>query len=110
VGRAAHAPPRHGRPRPGNGRRPGRPVGSGRVRGRTDDAVDHVTTCSNDDVHRRRTALDQYTPGLGTLPHDLLAHGLSRFGDSLFLRLAMDVGGWRTDRFAAVPIRRTAGA
>jgi LmbE family N-acetylglucosaminyl deacetylase len=85
---------------------PHRPVGSGRVRGRRDETVDHVIRCSRAGVDRRRTALDQYTVGLGTLAHHALAHRLDRFGDSLLLRLAMDIGGWHTDRFEALAVRR----
>jgi LmbE family N-acetylglucosaminyl deacetylase len=89
---------------------PDQPIGSGRVRGHTANTVDHVIGCSNDGAHRRRAALDQYTPGLGTLAHDLLAHRLNRFGDSLLLRLAMDIADWRTDRFEAIPIRSAGDA
>jgi LmbE family N-acetylglucosaminyl deacetylase len=82
---------------------PHQPVGSGRVRGRDDDAVERVMNCSPKDAHRRRAALDQYTSGLGTLPHEALVQRLDRFGDSLLLRLAMDASDWHTDRFE--PIR-----
>ena len=78
---------------------PHRSVGSGRVRGRADDAVERVMSCSREDARRRRAALDEYTFGLGTLPHDKLARHLDRFGDSLLLRLAMDASNWHTDRF-----------
>jgi LmbE family N-acetylglucosaminyl deacetylase len=81
---------------------PHRPVGSGRVQGRADDAVERVMTCSREHAHRRRAALDEYTFGLGTLPHHELAHRLDRFGDSLLLRLAMDGSDWHTDRFERI--------
>lgn len=89
---------------------PHRPVGSGRVQGRDDNAVHHVIGCSSEGARRRRTALDQYAPGLGTLPHDLLAHRLDRFGDSLLLRLAMDIGGWHADRFEPIPCQHAGDA
>jgi LmbE family N-acetylglucosaminyl deacetylase len=38
---------------------PNRPVGSGLVRGRADDAVERVMSCSIEDAHRRRIALDE---------------------------------------------------
>jgi LmbE family N-acetylglucosaminyl deacetylase len=81
---------------------PHRRIGSGRVEGRADDAVGRVMTCSPEDVHRRRAALDEYTSGLGTLPHHELARRLDRFGDSLLLRLAMDGSDWNTDRFERI--------
>jgi hypothetical protein len=59
-------------------------------------------TCSREDAHRRRAALDQYSSGLGTLPHHELAQRLDRFGDSLLLRLAMDGSDWNTDRFERI--------
>jgi LmbE family N-acetylglucosaminyl deacetylase len=82
---------------------PHRTVGSGRVHGRADDAVEHVMTCSPDGADRRRTALDQYTPGLGTMPHGEMARRLDRLGDSVLLRLARDAGDWHTDRFESIP-------
>ncbi|WP_204014319.1 PIG-L family deacetylase [Virgisporangium aurantiacum] len=81
---------------------PHRSVGSGRVRGHPDDVVERLITCSPEDAGRRRAALDEYTPGLGTLPHTELAQRLDRFGDSLLLRLAMDASDWHTDRFARI--------
>jgi LmbE family N-acetylglucosaminyl deacetylase len=83
---------------------PHRPVGSRRVQGRADDAVERVMTCSREDAHRRRAALDEYTPGLGTFPHHDLAQRLDRFGDSLLLRFAMDASDWHTDRFERIHI------
>jgi len=81
---------------------PHRPVGSGRVQGRADDAVARVMSCSPEDAHCRRAALDEYILRLGTLPHDELAQRLDRFGDSLLLRLAMDASDWHTDRFERI--------
>lgn len=81
---------------------PDRQVGSGRVRGRSDNAVERLIRCSPDNAGRRRAALDAYTPGLGTYSHRELARCLDRFGDSVLLRLAMDATDWHTDRFERI--------
>ncbi|WP_223874922.1 PIG-L family deacetylase [Salinispora oceanensis] len=78
---------------------PHRQVGSGRVQGRNDDAVENLITCPREIAGRRRAALDAYTPGLGTYSHHELAERLDRLGDSVLVRLAMDAADWHTDRF-----------
>ncbi|MFI1996861.1 PIG-L deacetylase family protein [Actinoplanes sp. NPDC020271] len=77
-------------------------VGSGRVRGRGDNAVEHLIQCLPEQSGRRRAALDEYTPGLGTYTHRELARSLDRFGDSVLLRLALDTSDWHTDRFERI--------
>lgn len=49
--------------------------------------------------HRRRLALDVYTDGPGTLPIEDLRKLSYPLGDSVLLRLVLDVCGWNTDRF-----------
>jgi LmbE family N-acetylglucosaminyl deacetylase len=85
-----------------NATMPHRTVGSGRVRGREDDAVDLVIRCSLADAGRRRAALDAYASGLGTNAHHEQMQSHSRLGDSMLLRLAMDATDWHCDRFERI--------
>ncbi len=78
---------------------PGRTVGSGRVRGAPDGAVDATVDAGPAAVAARRQALDCYRAGLGTLPAASLAGAGLRAGDSLLLRLLLDHTGWRTDHY-----------
>jgi LmbE family N-acetylglucosaminyl deacetylase len=81
---------------------PGRVVGSGRVSGRPPGAVGWVADCGADGEQRRRLALDQYTPGLGTMPHGRLAQTARRLGDSVLLRILLDASSWRIERYEAI--------
>lgn len=78
---------------------PGAAIGSGRVRGCPAGTPLQAMAGSSTVAQRRRQALDQYGPGLGTADLDhLVAHHPGR-GDSLLLRAVLDLAGWGTDRF-----------
>jgi N-acetyl-1-D-myo-inositol-2-amino-2-deoxy-alpha-D-glucopyranoside deacetylase len=78
---------------------PDEQVGSGRVTGCADTPSLHDIGCTDDSALRRRQALDQYATGLGTTALPDLLTAYHRRGDSLLLRVLLDVAGWRTDRF-----------
>ncbi len=50
----------------------------------------------------RRTALDHYAPGLGTLPLGELVASHPGRGDGLLLRAVYDAVGWHVERYTAV--------
>lgn len=78
-------------------------IGSGRVRG-AQNASPRVVKAPGGAGHRRRSALDAYTSGLGTCRVERLPLLSQSLGDSALLRLVLDVSGWDTDRFVPMVI------
>jgi LmbE family N-acetylglucosaminyl deacetylase len=79
---------------------PGERVGSGRVQGT--EAVLHEYAGEPAVAHRRRQALDQYFPGLGSEDLNTLVTKYRRRGDSLLLRAVFDAASWSYDHFEAL--------
>ncbi|WP_443262252.1 PIG-L deacetylase family protein [Streptomyces sp. SDT5-1] len=77
---------------------PGERVGSGRITGR-----DEPTPCRlGAPAHvaeARRSALDAYATGLGTMELEDLVRVFPGRGDSLVLRAVLDAIGWHTERY-----------
>ena len=53
---------------------------------------------------RRRQALDQYVPSLGTSPQHALDAKVHGVGGSVWARVVLDIAGWSTDTY--VPVER----
>ncbi len=78
---------------------PGEQVGSGRVQGVPDDVQLQAFTGGAEVAQRRRAALDQYYPGLGSQDLPTLLETYPRRGDSLLLRAVFDASTWSSDEF-----------
>lgn len=77
----------------------GRSVGSGRVTGTALDTAVVTAVGPSGTEQRRRQALDEYLPSLGTAAAgDLQAERVGS-GDSALLRFVLDASGWDRDRF-----------
>lgn len=77
----------------------GRPVGSGTVPGASIGPDVMLIAGPEGTDERRRQALDEYVPRLGTAPYDDLSIGRVGSGDSVLLRFLLDATGWDRDRF-----------
>ncbi|MFB7998783.1 PIG-L family deacetylase [Streptomyces sp. NPDC056002] len=80
---------------------PGEPVGSGRMTGRDERSGGPLATPAHV-AEARRTALDEYANGLGTLTLKELVRFFPGRGDSLLLRAVLDAIGWQTERYVRV--------
>jgi LmbE family N-acetylglucosaminyl deacetylase len=78
---------------------PDEQVGSGRVQGVPDDVQLQAYTGGAEVAQRRRAALDQYYPGLGSQDLATLLETYPRRGDSLLLRAVFDASTWSSDEF-----------
>jgi LmbE family N-acetylglucosaminyl deacetylase len=78
---------------------PGEQVGSGRVQGVPDDVQLQAFAGGAEVAQRRRAALDQYYPGLGSQDLPTLLKTYPRRGDSLLLRAVFDASTWSSDEF-----------
>lgn len=76
----------------------GRSVGSGTVAGAAIGPDVALIAGPEGTDERRRQALDEYVPRLGTAPYDDLSIECVGSGDSVLLRLLLDATGWDRDR------------
>ncbi|WP_344232082.1 PIG-L family deacetylase [Kribbella hippodromi] len=76
---------------------PGEQIGSGQVTGCPDDAP--LEEMSGAFEQRRRQAMDEYYPGLGSKPLAELIGVHRASSDGLLLRAVFDAAGWQVDRF-----------
>lgn len=77
----------------------GRPVGSGALAGAAIGPDMVLIAGPEGTEERRREALNEYVPQLGTGSYDELSMDRVGSGDSVLLRLLLDATGWDRDRF-----------
>ncbi|MDX2971799.1 PIG-L family deacetylase [Kribbella solani] len=76
---------------------PGERIGSGQVTGCPDGTL--LNEMSGVSEQRRRQAMDEYYPGLGSKPLAELIGVHRASSDGLLLRAVFDAAGWQRDRF-----------